>query len=327
MNKAYFYQAAKENGVSVEEYLNTTPYNYVIIDNGTPLVWQGNDCPVIFGDTADAKAEIAQWGGEVKNVSIITEKEMIGRYCFDEYTKAIKDIAEEKHNPLRKQYKEYKEWGGDATYEQFERGAKYCKLNPSVLDGDIIVSNITSAFGDMFVNANKGFKAWYEKLSEDAQFNCYGDIIEKSSAEILNYVDNPNEYNRLAKVLMEDYTPKAVDIMDTGNGHSRHYVDCINDAWRKDKESFKPILCVLYERDIDEITDSDAFRIPKWESTDEYEKGVKYGDWEEYMRMALNDMKERWDVFADNYLMHIADDGDLECIVAYLHYPYLPKWK
>ena len=43
--------------------------------------------------------------------------------------------------------------------------------------------------------------------------------------------------------------------------------------------------------------------------------------------MALEDMKEHWEDYAENYLMHIADDTDLEAIIAFIHYPYLPIWE
>lgn len=117
------------------------------------------------------------------------------------------------------------------------------------------------------------------------------------------------------------------DIMDATNGHDKGLVEDINRAWRKSKVSFKPILCALYERDIDEITDHDAFRIPKWENTKEYNEGLETENWDAYMDMALKDMQEHWEDYADNYLQHIADDGDLECIINFLHYPYLPIYE
>lgn len=116
-------------------------------------------------------------------------------------------------------------------------------------------------------------------------------------------------------------------IMDTGNGHSEKLVNSINRAWRKGKINFKPILCALYERDINEITDSDAFRIPKWEETEEYNEGLETENWDAYMNMALKDMQEHWEDYANNYLQHIADHCDLECILNFLHYPYLPIYK
>ena len=112
--------------------------------------------------------------------------------------------------------------------------------------------------------------------------------------------------------------PTFEEIMNTGNGHSGDLVKKINYAWNHNQISFKPILCALYERDIEEITDHDAFQIPDWRESKEYNNGVRSGDWYDYNEMALADMKNRWDKFADNYLQHIADDGDLECIINFV---------
>ena len=109
-------------------------------------------------------------------------------------------------------------------------------------------------------------------------------------------------------------------IMDKTNGHNAELVDQVNIRWVEDKELFEPILCALYERDIREIADADSFKITKWVSTPEYETGVKEGKWEAYMALALADMKARWMYFAENYLMHIADDQDLETILTFVRY-------
>jgi hypothetical protein len=90
---------------------------------------------------------------------------------------------------------------------------------------------------------------------------------------------------------------------------------------------FCGILCTLYKRDIDEITDADSFQSKEWSETNEYQKGLDTGDWKDFMDMVLSKMCEEWDFYAENYLMHIADDCDLECILNFLHYPYLPIYK
>ena len=113
------------------------------------------------------------------------------------------------------------------------------------------------------------------------------------------------------------------EIMDTTNGHDKELVRKINAAWNKNSEAFREILCALYARDIDEITDSDAFRNPKWEDTIAYKVsrapiGLTDNDWTLYNEMVLGEMTRDWDKYAENYLMHIADDGDLECILSFL---------
>jgi hypothetical protein len=79
----------------------------------------------------------------------------------------------------------------------------------------------------------------------------------------------------------------------------------INIAWNEKREMFFPIMCALYKRDIDEIMDSEAFTFP-------WEHGYTADD--VYLYLA-----ENWDVETYNYLQHIADDTDLECILNYLH--------
>ena len=122
--------------------------------------------------------------------------------------------------------------------------------------------------------------------------------------------------------------PDYEEVISTwGDGHNRVLVAKINHAWNKNRKGFEHILKALYTRDIDEITDSDAFRYQDWLNSPEYEFGCKHNDWKAYNRMALFDMTNDWEKYADNYLDHIADDCDLECILAFLHYPALPIYK
>jgi hypothetical protein len=116
-------------------------------------------------------------------------------------------------------------------------------------------------------------------------------------------------------------------ITDWGDAHDSELRSKINDAWNKNRAGFCPILRALYARDIDEITDHDAFQYVEWKDTPEYRYGLENDDWSDYNKMALAHMQREWDSFADNYLNHIADDCDLECILNFLHYPYLPIFK
>ena len=109
-------------------------------------------------------------------------------------------------------------------------------------------------------------------------------------------------------------------IMDTGNCHDEALVKEINLKWLKFKRFFRPILVALYTRDIDEITDHDAFKISEWLEWPEYSEGCDTDDWKPYNKRCLDDMVLNWDSFADNYLMHIADDQDLETILTFVRY-------
>ena len=107
-------------------------------------------------------------------------------------------------------------------------------------------------------------------------------------------------------------------IMDDGQNHDSGMVREINIKWVRCRESFKPILCALYERDIDEITGANSFQMPEWEDWDEFKHGINTGDWAGYNKKALDAMVEEWDFFAHNYLMNIADDADLETILGFI---------
>lgn len=102
-------------------------------------------------------------------------------------------------------------------------------------------------------------------------------------------------------------------IMDTSQGHDKELVKAINKAWMEDPTTFKHILIALYTRDIEEIADSDAWDFEKILDL----KGV-CGNHEEELDEILAYLKINWNVEADNYLMHIADDADLDCILRFM---------
>ena len=116
----------------------------------------------------------------------------------------------------------------------------------------------------------------------------------------------------------DEEEPEPEGIMDTTNGHPEDLVRRINVAWVRCKEKFEPILKALYERDIDEITDADSFRIPEWKAWPEYHHGCNINDWGPYNKLALETMKDKWDEYAENYLQHIADGKDLQCILDFV---------
>lgn len=109
-------------------------------------------------------------------------------------------------------------------------------------------------------------------------------------------------------------------IMTTSNNHDENLVRDINVRWVEDREMFKPILLALYERDINEITDADSFQYSEWHRTPEYSLGIKSKDWSDYNAMALAIMKNHWESYAQNYLMHIADNQDLGAIIRFVRY-------
>jgi len=115
-----------------------------------------------------------------------------------------------------------------------------------------------------------------------------------------------------------DSVQATLGIMSTDQGHSEELVKSINSAWALKKTKFQPILCALYARDIDEITNADSFMPDPWLSTPQYKKGKETGDWTEYNQLVLEVMTADWASHAENYLMHIADDKDLQCILDFV---------
>ena len=101
-----------------------------------------------------------------------------------------------------------------------------------------------------------------------------------------------------------DILPDYEEIMDTTDNHNPELVAKINIAWNERRERFFPIMCALYKRDNDEILASDAFA--DWDKVSK-DYDTLYGY-----------MEANWDIEAYNYLQHIADDTDLECILNYL---------
>lgn len=99
---------------------------------------------------------------------------------------------------------------------------------------------------------------------------------------------------------IEVASPDKCGIMDTTQSHDKELVKAINKAWVKNPAAFKPILIALYTRDIKEIMESDA-----WYWTDDAES----------VKETLHD---DWDIHAENYLMHVADDTDLRCILDFI---------
>lgn len=91
-------------------------------------------------------------------------------------------------------------------------------------------------------------------------------------------------------------------LMSTSNGHNAELVKKINVLWVERKDDFGPILKALYERDLEEIYHADSFSGEPWNNYDE----------------AYADLSCYPGKYVRNYLMHVADDGDLETIFNFL---------
>lgn len=167
--------------------------------------------------------------------------------------------------------------------------------------------------GNPIIYGDKG-----DAINEIEKFDKIDGISIITEREFIDTYCSTELYEEMRKE--EEERKKEEEIMDAYNGHNASYVDMINEAWRTRREEFCPILCALYRRDIDEITNHDAFMEPKWLNSEEYRKGCDTKDWEDYFKLVLKDMETEWDFWAYSYLKSIADDEDLLCILNYLHY-------
>ena len=89
---------------------------------------------------------------------------------------------------------------------------------------------------------------------------------------------------------------KHVAIMDTSNAHNGKLVDGINDIFNDEEgsKSLVTILSVLYIRDAAEV--------------------------EEKLNVKIVEVMEKPLAYASDYLMNVADDVDLECILDFCRY-------
>lgn len=173
-------------------------------------------------------------------------------------------------------------------------------VNDIELADDVLIGRVITvrlSIHDGYAEGN-GVRVEYPKLSEltPAQID---EIDEYIGGRINDsgYVTPEDVLLKFGKIV------RFVGLMDTTNGHDKTLVRRINAAWAESKESFRPVLCALYDRDVWEIYNSDAFAWPEAADTD----------------YVYSEMSNNWEMYAYDYLMHVADDTDLEAILNFLH--------
>lgn len=99
-------------------------------------------------------------------------------------------------------------------------------------------------------------------------------------------------------------------IMTPYNSHNKDLVNKINELWNSEErhDRFRIILVAYMQRDLDEMYDKNCFG----EASDE--KTEKFFD-ENVNTEYLN---THWEDLAECYLMRVADDADLECIIDFI---------
>lgn len=189
--------------------------------------------------------------------------------------------------------------GEEIDGRKIERLVQDTKEDIEVSDDELIgrVITVRLAIHDGYAEGH-GIRLEYPKLADltPAQIDEIDEYVGgriKDSA----YVTPEDVLLKFGKVV------RFVGLMDTTNGHDKALVRRINAAWAEDEDRFRPILCALYDRDVWEIFDSDAFAWPEAADSD----------------YIYSEMSNNWEMHAYNYLMHIADDRDLEAILDFLH--------
>lgn len=99
-------------------------------------------------------------------------------------------------------------------------------------------------------------------------------------------------------------------IMTPHNAHNKDLVNKINELWNNEvnHDRFRIILVAYMQRDLEEMYDWNCFG----EASDE--KTEKFFD-ENVNTEYLN---THWEDLAEYYLMRVADDADLECIIDFI---------
>ena len=128
------------------------------------------------------------------------------------------------------------------------------------------------------------------------------------------------DYNRVLKadkrvqflnpLILTKFERVFYPIMTPYNAHNKDLVDKINELWSSEEKHnrFQPILVVYMLRDLDEMYDKNCFG----EASDERTK--KFFD----ENVNTEYLSTHWEDLAEYYLMRVADDTDLKCIIDFI---------
>lgn len=99
-------------------------------------------------------------------------------------------------------------------------------------------------------------------------------------------------------------------IMTPYNAHNKDLVNKINELWNSEERHnrFQPILVAFMQRDLEEMYDKNCFG----EASDE--KTEKFFD----ENVNVSYLFSHWEDLAEYYLMRVADDADLQCIIDFI---------
>ena len=98
----YFLRDMAELGIAtIGEYLKTADQNYIILENGKPIVWD-DKAPVVYGDEASLQNELSElgvWSGDNSSLKegwqVLTEFDFLVKFCKDALlTEIFKDMSD-----------------------------------------------------------------------------------------------------------------------------------------------------------------------------------------------------------------------------------------
>ena len=65
MKKDYTIKLAKENGMSLAEYLSTASERFVVMENGEPWCYGSDGTPIVYPSKEKATEDVAECGSDV----------------------------------------------------------------------------------------------------------------------------------------------------------------------------------------------------------------------------------------------------------------------
>lgn len=98
-------------------------------------------------------------------------------------------------------------------------------------------------------------------------------------------------------------------IMTPYNAHNKDLVNKINELWNSEKhDRFRIILVAYMQRDLEEMLEKNCFGDCSDDKVVNFVENI----------VDKHYLDEHWEDLAEYYLMRVADDADLECIIDFI---------
>lgn len=138
-------------------------------------------------------------------------------------------------------------------------------------------------------------------------------LAVRELAKMLDFTRSLNVDKRvqfLNPLILTKVERQFYPIMTPHNAHNKDLVNKINEFWNSEERHnrFQPILVAFMQRDLEEMYDKNCFG----EASDE--KTEKFFD----ENVNVSYLFSHWEDLAEDYLMRVADDADLQCIIDFI---------